>query len=129
MKRVGELGMLGVLLCAGGCTSFQSDPPASPPPSTDGGVDAAVPPVQGSAPELPDPPVAVTASAVPVSALVTTVAGSGNAAFADGSGASASFNEPEVLAVDDKGMIFVGDTFNNRIRRIAPDRAVTTFAG
>ncbi|XLZ71744.1 NHL repeat-containing protein [Massilia sp. SR12] len=60
---------------------------------------------------------------------VTTVAGSGVAGFMDGQGAQAQFNGPVGVAVDTDGMVYVADTYNDRIRRIAPDGSVTTLAG
>lgn len=60
---------------------------------------------------------------------VTTLAGSGVAGFADGQGAEAQFNGPVGVAVDRDGMVYVADTYNDRIRRITPDGAVTTLAG
>ena len=60
---------------------------------------------------------------------VTTVAGDGTAGFVDGPGASARFDNPQGIAVDSSGMIYVADTGNNRIRRIAVDGTVATLAG
>lgn len=60
---------------------------------------------------------------------VTTLAGSGVAGFMDGQGAQAQFNGPVGVAVDTDGMVYVADTYNDRIRRIAPDGTVTTLAG
>ena len=60
---------------------------------------------------------------------VSTLAGSGTAGFADGSGSAARFNNPQGIAVDSSGVVYVADTANNRIRRIAPDGSVTTLAG
>ncbi len=61
--------------------------------------------------------------------IVSTLAGDGVAGFADGPGASARFKNPQGVAVDSSGVVYVADTANNRIRRIAPDGTVTTLAG
>lgn len=60
---------------------------------------------------------------------VSTLAGDGTAGFADGPGASAKFNNPQGVVVDTAGVVYVADTANNRIRRIASDGSVSTLAG
>lgn len=50
----------------------------------------------------------------------------GEAGFADGIGEAARFRVPSGLAVDRDGTLYVADTGNNAIRRIAVDRSVTT---
>lgn len=60
---------------------------------------------------------------------VSTLAGDGTAGFADGPSALARFNNPQGVAVDANGIVYVADTGNHRIRRIAPDGTVTTLAG
>ncbi|HYD81833.1 MAG TPA: hypothetical protein VEC06_18690 [Paucimonas sp.] len=64
--------------------------------------------------------------------MVTTIAGiQGAFGEADGIGAAARFRAPTGIAVDSKGNVFVVDPFDfqRRLRKIAPDGAVSTFAG
>jgi sugar lactone lactonase YvrE len=61
--------------------------------------------------------------------VVSTLAGDGVAGQRDGRGAAARFNGPIGVAVDAAGVVFVSDTYNDRIRRIAPDGEVSTIAG
>jgi len=60
---------------------------------------------------------------------VTTLAGDGQPGYLDGIGRAARFNGPVGVAVDRHGNVFVADTYNDRIRRIAPDGTVSTVAG
>lgn len=53
--------------------------------------------------------------------IVTTLAGSGSAVFADGIGAGASFNTPRGMCIDKSNNLYIADTSNNRIRKIAID--------
>ena len=59
---------------------------------------------------------------------VTVLAGS-SAGFADGPGVSARFNAPSGLALDAGGTLYVADTGNDAIRRVAADGTVSTIAG
>src|ERR1043165_5633482 len=59
---------------------------------------------------------------------VSTLAG-GSEGFADGNGASASFNSPSAIALGPDGNLYVADTGNNRIRKITPTGQVSTVAG
>jgi sugar lactone lactonase YvrE len=60
----------------------------------------------------------------------TTLAGlAGVAGIDDGIGDVALFNAPRGVAVSVTGDLFVADTGNSTIRRIAPTGAVNTFAG
>ncbi len=63
------------------------------------------------------------------SGAVSTLAGKGVAGFANGSGANAAFSSPSAVAVDLDGNVFVADSGNRLVRRIAPDGKVTTWAG
>jgi sugar lactone lactonase YvrE len=60
--------------------------------------------------------------------VVTTLAGSGSAAFANNLGANASFNSPMGVAVDPSGNVIVADTGNSRIRKVTnPGGMVSTL--
>jgi sugar lactone lactonase YvrE len=62
--------------------------------------------------------------------VVSTLAGSGAAAWADGVGVAASFNIPRGVACDSSGIVYIGDTNNHRVRRIVVStRQVTTIGG
>jgi RHS repeat-associated protein len=66
---------------------------------------------------------------VTLNGTVTTFAGSGRPGLADGQGTKASFKHPAGIAVDERGYVYVADTGNSTIRKIAPDGTVTTIAG
>ncbi len=60
---------------------------------------------------------------------VSTLAGSGSAAFAEGTGVAASFNSPSHVCIGTDGTIYVADSYNHRIRKVTPLGVVTTLAG
>jgi DNA-binding beta-propeller fold protein YncE len=65
------------------------------------------------------------------SGKIATIAGTGAAGFS-GDGAAAAnalLNRPEGVAADRFGNIYIADSGNDRIRRIAPGGKIETFAG
>jgi hypothetical protein len=62
------------------------------------------------------------------SGTLLSTAGSGSQGFANGTASSAQFNLPSGVAVGSNGEVYVSDTGNNRIRKIA-SATVTTYGG
>jgi len=60
--------------------------------------------------------------------VVSTLAGSNAPGYGDGVGSEASFDTPCAVAVDKSGTVWVADTGNGAIRRVARDGKVDTFA-
>ncbi len=71
-----------------------------------------------------DAPTAITTNGV-----VTTLAGSGTAGSGNGTGTAASFSNPNGVALDAAGNVYVADQANNLIRKITAAGAVTTLSG
>ena len=62
--------------------------------------------------------------------VVTTLAGqAGSFGSNDGTGSAARFGNPQAIAVDDTGTLYVADTGNHTIRQITAGAVVTTIAG
>ena len=62
----------------------------------------------------------------------TTLAGNGTQGFVDGTGGAngtAEFSAPWGVALDSRGNLYVADRDNERIRRVSPSGATSTFAG
>jgi hypothetical protein len=67
---------------------------------------------------------------VTAAGVVTTMAGRAQVSgFSNGSGATASFNEPTDIATGPSGDLFVADRRNHQLRRISPAGDVSLFAG
>ena len=68
---------------------------------------------------------------VNTSGVISTVAGvGGTGAAGDGGPAlSAQLSTPTGVALDGAGNLYIGDTFNNRVRKVTPAGTITTFAG
>jgi len=62
--------------------------------------------------------------------VVSTLAGSpGQSGSTDGTGADAPFYQPDGVAVDGSGNVYVADRLNSTIRKITPAGVVSTLAG
>lgn len=60
---------------------------------------------------------------------VSTLAGNGKPGFADGKDTNAQFNYPRGICRDAAGNLYIGDSWNHRIRKVSPDGTVSTYAG
>ncbi len=63
------------------------------------------------------------------SGAVTTTAGDGNPGFWDGQGSGAQFNNPQGVAIDGAGNLYIADGNNHRIRRLDNNNTVIKLAG
>ncbi len=75
--------------------------------------------------------IAIICAGVSHSQTIATVAGNGATGFSGDGGAatSAALNHPRGLAVDAGGSLYISDTDNYRVRRIAANGIISTFAG
>ena len=60
---------------------------------------------------------------------VSTVAGTTHGGSTNGPANVAEFNEPTGMAIDDAGQLWIGDTRNHQMRRVAIDGVISTVAG
>ncbi|MGN6178048.1 MAG: gliding motility-associated C-terminal domain-containing protein [Mucilaginibacter sp.] len=63
------------------------------------------------------------------SGVVTTFAGTGSAGSTDGPGLQATFNDPNSIAMDASGNLYIGDSKNNKVRKITSAGVVSIYAG
>ena len=62
--------------------------------------------------------------------VITTIAGNGKYVFSgDGGPALKAAFDPQDIAVDGSGNLYIADEFNNRIRKIGSDGMISTVAG
>jgi sugar lactone lactonase YvrE len=61
--------------------------------------------------------------------MVSTFAGYGIPAYVDGQGLLTAFNNPTQIVSDTSSNLYVWDNGNQRIRKITPDRTVSTYTG
>lgn len=63
--------------------------------------------------------------------VLSTIAGNGYAGFAgdNGPAVDASLDEPSAIAIDASGYLYICDTDNSVIRKLAPDGTISTIAG
>lgn len=66
---------------------------------------------------------------ISIDGMVTTIAGTGQAGLLNGLALEAKFNYPRGICLDDTGNIYIGDSWNHRIRKISTDGFVSTWAG
>jgi secreted PhoX family phosphatase len=72
---------------------------------------------------------AVGGGTAPVPVLALFAGDMRGVGAADGTGAAASFNNPDGIATDGAGNVYVADRLNHTIRKITPAGVVTTLAG
>src|SRR5690606_34727358 len=65
----------------------------------------------------------------PVTENVSTIAGGTLTGFFNGKGEEAKFYIPDGIAVDKFGNMYVGDYYNNLVRKVTKEGVVTTFVG
>ena len=63
------------------------------------------------------------------SGLISTLTGASQGRGDSGPGSLATFNNPRGVAVDSAGNVYIGDTFNQKVRKVSTAGIVTTVAG
>ncbi|MFN3431093.1 MAG: SMP-30/gluconolactonase/LRE family protein, partial [Candidatus Sericytochromatia bacterium] len=101
---------------------------ASAAPTATPGVTATVSPAPTATPTASPTPTPIASVALSPF-VVSTLAGSGTRGFVDGAAGTAQFYNMRGLALDALGNAYVVETGNQRLRRVATDGVVTTYAG
>jgi len=68
---------------------------------------------------------------VNTSGIITTIAGNGTAGYNGDGGPATSYelNYPVSVSADVSGNVYIGDYFNNRVRKVNTSGIISTFAG
>jgi sugar lactone lactonase YvrE len=63
--------------------------------------------------------------------VISTYAGDGTAGFSGDGGpaTNAKLNGPLGIGLDNAGNLYIGDSYNQRVRRVTPEGVISTFAG
>ena len=64
--------------------------------------------------------------------IITTIAGTGTASYSgdNGPATAAALNYPQGVAIDSSGNVYIGDMYNQRIRKVTVSTGIiTTIAG
>lgn len=63
--------------------------------------------------------------------IITTLVGTGTPGFGgdNGEAVNAQINQPRAIIFDPAGNLYIADSGNNRVRRVAPDGIIATIAG
>jgi len=106
-------------------SALQQQPPMAYQPAAGDNADTGAAGKDSNTGDTANATVGDAGAAVPQSYEVTTLAGKG----AVESDASAPFNMPYGIALGPDGSLYVTDTFNNKILKIAANGTVSTYAG
>jgi trimeric autotransporter adhesin len=66
---------------------------------------------------------------VSTAGIISTVAGDGKSGLDDGGSATAAHFDPQGIAVDSKGNLYISDALHHRIRKVTPAGIISTMAG